>query len=128
MPWDVNAPELQAGCRHGDGTNEQITVRIPTFPHRCVGNHGPSRWVFDATLPRDRARCETCNVETAATGYRDVIDPTSGTMRIVQVMPGPGMSAFIYQCAICGGRYSNATNFGAQGDSFYCGTAGNHWR
>jgi hypothetical protein len=56
------------------------------------------------------------------------LDPTSGTMVIVDWMPAPGYTCAIYECIVCRARYSTSPAFGAQDDTFFCGTAGNMWK
>lgn len=133
MPWESNAPPAQGGCKHGDGTEEAVMVRMPVFPHRCPHHQfvvGQS-WTFhpDAvTNPRNRGSCTHCGLASDPVRYTTVRDPTSGTMVIVNVMPTPGYSSNIYRCMVCGARYSTSPAFGAQGDTFFCGTAGNMWK
>jgi len=129
MPWEVNAPPAQPGCVHGDGTNEVINVRMPRFPHRCPHHDyvQGAGTLFDGNR-RGVGTCSHCHREVPNVGWRVERDPTSGTMVIEQAMPTPGYTAYIYRCTVCSGRFSNSPAFGAQGDTFFCGTAGNMWR
>jgi hypothetical protein len=129
MPWDVVSSEAQEGCRHGGGTDLQVVVRIPVFPHRCTRHdfQDDDHWVYDASEV-GRARCSRCGSWQNAVSWREVADPTSGTMVIDSVMMSAGRREYIYRCVVCRARYSNSPAFGAQGESFFCGTAGNEWR
>jgi hypothetical protein len=125
--WEQGCPHEPPNprCNHGDGTaGPPQRVQINVYPYKC-----PSCPTFVSGSQWSSAGvCSACGQQAAPLGTRVVVDTSGGSMEFVDTFPGPGYTFPIYQCAICGCRYSNAPGFGAQEDSPFCGTAGNMWK